>query len=199
MYYLYILKTKICLMSNNEICLFIFNNINIKGICFKLGIKRDFDDIQQIVYEIVLKYDNKKLNMMHGYGALLSFVYIIIRNQVSKNPNSEWKMLNCYEELKENFEMIDEGYDFNKEDRLQFIELEFKDVKRIKIEYMNEKEKTYMVNKILLKNKIKRNWTFDEMEEKLEVHRNTLYKCVKSAKTELLKKYENRSKGRFMD
>ena len=55
---------------------------------------------------------------------------------------------------------------------------------------MTEDEKQYFVKKLILKNKIKNNWTLTEMKNIMGISRNTLNDIVVSIKKELKQKYE---------
>lgn len=167
-------------MTNNQIVLYIYNNININGIVYKLNGK-DPDEISQIVYEVVLKYDNDKLNNIFNNGALLSFVYIICRNQISNLKRVK------FEELDND---IEEELEEESNNKLKFIEDEFKVVYQSTINKMTEDEKQYFVKKLILKNKIKNNWTLTEMKNIMGISRNTLNDIVVSIKKELKQKYE---------
>ncbi len=181
-------------MNNNELCIKVYETINIKGICYKLGINRNVEDIEQIVYEIILNLSVEKNNSIVENGALLSFVYMIVRNQITKNPKSEWLMLKNTDEITENLQIIEDEYDWLKEDKLQFIEREFSTKRRNKIEYLNQEEQEYEINKIIIKNKITKKWSLTEMKDRLQISRNTLNNCIQNGKKEVLKRYERRSK-----
>jgi hypothetical protein len=175
-------------MTNNQIVLYIYNNININGIVYKLNGK-DPDEISQIVYEVVLKYDNDKLNNIFNNGALLSFVYIICRNQISNLKRVK------FEELDND---IEEELEEESNNKLKFIEDEFKVVYQSTINKMTENEKQYFVKKLILKNKIYNNWTLTEMKNIMGISRNTLNDIVVSIKKELKEKYEkNKNNERY--
>jgi len=183
-------------MSNAEICLIVYNTINIKGICVKQGIKRDYNDIQQIVYEIILTYDNEKMNNVNNNGALLSFVWLIIRNQISKNRKSEWKMLNEHNELNNTdllkYDIRNElnEYDYYKESMLLFIEEEYRTKYYKTISRMSYGEQNYYIDKLLLKNKVLKRWTLDQMRDKFGVSRNTINNSIQNSKEELRKRFK---------
>ena len=178
-------------MTNNEIVLIIYNSINIPGICYKLGIRKDIDDIQQIIYDIILHYDNNKLNNIYKNGALLSFVYICIRNQITNNKKGEWYMLNSSEYIEWDIEIDDDDYDQEKENKLQFIEDEFKTIYFNTIDKMSYKEKNEYVQKLLFKNKILKKWTLNDMRDKFKMSRNVVNNIIQNCKKSIKTKYEN--------
>lgn len=182
-------------MTNQEICLYVYQNINIKGICFRIGIRRDVDDIEQIIYDIILHYPNKQINDVYQNGALLSFVWKCVFNQIDRNPKSEWLMLNEYLPLNEKYDIPQEDFNQEREDKLQFIEEEFKSIGSDEIKRMRYKEQQYYIGKELLKNKIKKGWTLDKMKVKFGVGRNSINNCLQSTKKELKEKYERRNLG----
>lgn len=167
-------------MTNSEIVLYVYKNINIKGIVYKLK-GTDPEEICQITYEILLNYNNDKLNNIYNNGALLSFVYIICRNQISNLKRVK------FEELTDD---IQDYYEQEINNKLKFIEDEFKVVYQSTINKMTEDEKQYFVKKLILKNKIKNNWTLTEMKNIMGISRNTLNDIVVSIKKELKQKYE---------
>lgn len=176
-------------MKNSEIVLKVYNEIKIKGICYKLGIYRDQNDIEQIVYDILLHYDNTKLNNIVDNGALLSFVYIVIRNQISNNPKSEWAILNHNETSQPDIpnEEIDEEYDR----KMTFIEEQFNVCDDSDIESMSDEQQLKFVKKLLLKNKIIRGWSYTEMHKRLNMSRNSINDICQSVKKELKNEYKN--------
>jgi hypothetical protein len=177
-------------MSNDEICLIIFNNINIKGICYKLRIHRDIDDIEQIVYDIVLHYDNLKLNDVYSNGALLSFVFRLIKNQRNIKDKTEWSMLQEYSRLPHNYEVEDEEFDSEKENKLNYIEKEFELKTPKEIVRMSLDEQDYYTDKLLLRYKIMKKWTLSKMSKDFGLSRNKINDCIQSVKKELRKRYD---------
>ena len=183
-------------MSNNEICLFVYHNYNIKGICYKLGVKRDINDLEQIVYDIILHYDNYKLNKIFYNGAMLSFIFRCTVNQLSVKDKTEWTMLDEYCDFNESMDVIENDYDMEKEDMLRFIDIEFRNISQSRLSKMSNEERKYYVEKLLLKNKVLRNWTLDDMKDKIGIGRNSINDLIQNAKKELKQNYEYRKNDR---
>lgn len=176
-------------MTNQEIVLIVYNTINIKGISYKLGYK-DFDEIEQTIYDIILHYNNKKLNDINNNGFLLTFIYITIRNQIIY-----LKRKNNFVELK--IELMDDDDENTKEDILKFIDDEFKYVSHQELIRMNFDDQTYYMKKLLFKNKILKKWTLDDMRDQFKISRNVINDTIQNTKKELRINYANRNKKEY--
>lgn len=176
-------------MTNNEVIMHIYKNINIKGICFKLG-ANDLDEIQQEVYERILRYDNGKLNSIFNNGAMLSFVYITTRNCIYE----ESRALKRVEEYVEN-EYMDEPYDDTIEDMYKFLDEEFKTVQAVTVNRMTYDEQVYFINKMMLKHKIYKKLTLDDIKDKFNISRNLANDCIQNAKKQLRDKYNKKTQS----
>lgn len=179
-------------MTNNEIVVFINTHYNIKGICFKLGIRRDTDDIEQILYERLLMYNNTELNRIYNVGALLSFVYITVRNISLYKGNNDWTSLQTnYDVITDEIDYEDFGeYDYEKERKLQFIDAEYKTTYMKEIMKMDYYHQLYYTYKLLLRYKINRKWSLNYISRKFQIPKKKVANLIKDIKQELRNNYE---------
>lgn len=72
-------------MTNNEIVIEVYKTYKVKQMVKKLitnsSIDGSCDDLEQIIYIVLLKMDNKKLNMLYKYNELKKWINQIIKNQ----------------------------------------------------------------------------------------------------------------------
>lgn len=170
-------------MNNKEITLIVFNTINIRGICIKLGIYQNISDIEQMIYEIILKYDNGKLNNIYNNGALLSFVYICVRNITLSNSKNEWKSLRPLGDDIEQYDILNEDNDKN--DMLDWLDKYFIDI-------LNKENKNDDIDKLILYFKYRKGWTLTDASKKLQLSRNMINNYIQQAKTQIKKDFNNK-------
>jgi len=180
-------------MTNQEICLIVYKKINIKGICIKLGMYQNTEDIQQIVYEILMNYDNKTLNEIYNNKALLSFVYKCVKNNKTQG---EWKSIYVKERkqhfLEETDEMTDEKEIYNS--KLDYLDYIYSYENIIK-SGMTEVEKSNLLNILFLKKKIIGGYTLSQMAKKYKVGRNYMNNCIQNGKRQIKEWYDNDQRG----
>ena len=166
-------------MTNQEVVLNVYNNINIKGICIKLGVYQNIDDIESMVYEIILKYDTDKLNNIIKNGALLSFVYICVRNISSSSSKNEWNMLKSHHnDVNDNIQV----YDNTDNDMVEWLEKYFLDI-------LQKQDKKDDIDKLILYYKYIKKWTLTETAKNLQLSRNMVNNYIQQAKSSIKKDF----------
>lgn len=122
-------ETKV-IMTNNEIILWVYNNINIDKFIEKVisssRLEDNDKDLKQYIYLTLLDYDNLKLNGLYENKVLPQFIMQIILNQ----RNYYKSYYNFYLKIKDQKLDIDipneEDYDFEFDKKLKFINKELK-------------------------------------------------------------------------
>jgi hypothetical protein len=185
------------MLTNNEICLLVFSDININGICQRIGAWRDKNDMAQIVYEAILTTPNEKMNDVVNHKALLSWVWMVVFNNLSY---SEWADLRFpdADRLEEDLDRASEDYDLEKEMKLTFIEKEFSHVRSIRettYNNLSKKGKERVDGVKMLRYKIVHKKTLDELRDQFGLSRCAVNNLVQTGKKEIRRKYENRNKG----
>ena len=134
-------------MTNNDICLFIYNNIDIRSLCYNMGINNFYnvDDLVQHIYEIILLYDLEKLKYLYNKKLLKPFIIRVILNNKYGEGSYLNKSLKLYDHIYYDTIVDDEPIDNG---ALNYIELElncyenyteFFQKKCLKLKYKNKK------------------------------------------------------------
>lgn len=118
-------------MTNNEIVIWIYNNIDIDRFIYKVirtsSLEHNDKDLKQYIYLTLLEYDNDKLNKLFETQCLPQFILQIIlnqRNYYKSYYNEYLKFKNT--ELDLNTPNPESEYNFLMDDKLIFINKELK-------------------------------------------------------------------------
>lgn len=181
-------------MTNNEICVIVYKTIKIKGICQRIGVYRDRDDMEQVVYEAILNTPNDKMNDVVEHKALLSWVWMVVFRNLTYSEWADLRFIDS-ERLDENMDVMDPEYESDREKKLQFLEKEFSHVRSIRdttYNNLSKKGKEKVDGIKMLRYKIVHKKTLDQLAEQYGMSRCKVNDLVQTGKKELLRKYGNR-------
>lgn len=159
------------------------------------------DDLQMYIYEILLTYDNIRLNQMYNDGKLRNFISQIIKRQRDGGTNSNTEYAN-YFHIKDTNEYFFEWHDI--EDKKEY------DITAdLIIRYIDKKAEmiegniytSYELKNILAFTILKKYFMSDLTQIKLAQHlnlsRSTITNLLKTAKDDILKFWN--TKGKYLD
>lgn len=179
-------------MTNNEIVIWISNNIDIDKFINKVistsQLEQNDKDLKQYIYLYLLEYDNNKLNNLYNNKVLPQFIMTIILNQRNyyKSYFNEYLKNNSYDlEYEVEDEIIE---DDDKENKLNFINKELKKYvgKRKNLTKQEEYEMLcYEIYRML----IKRNMSIKLLSENLDINYRTVSRLIKFARENIKKNY----------
>lgn len=178
-------------MTNNEILIYIYKNIDIKKFILKVinqSTIQNREDLTQYIYLYLLEYDNEKLNILYEKNILPQFIMKIILNQ--RNYYKSYYNEYC----KNNYNLEETDIDYEHKDtyldsveknrKLDFIDNELNcDNSNIN---KNDEYLRYKIYKIYLTKK----YTLKELSYKYNISYNTLFRLIKETKKIINLKYD---------
>lgn len=181
-------------MSNNEIVLWVYNNINIDKFINKVIINSYLEhndkDLKQYVYLTLLEYDNEKLNNLYNNKVIPQFVMQIILNQ----RNYYKSFYNTYLKNNDNeieFDVIDEEEEYDNEidNKIKFVNKELKKYVSNRKNLTKDEEYEMLCYEIY-RITLKRGMTIKKLSQNLQINYRTVLRLLKFAKDTIKNKYK---------
>ena len=196
-------------MTNNQILIKVFKEYKVAETIKKLIEQsvndKTYQDLEQYIYIALLEMNNEKLLKLYKNNELKNFIVGIIMNQRNQNRtyyNRKLKNITNYngnsfsyieydEELIEN---VDEKYNHELDDKIEFIEHELNSYK-LDHSGLTYDEMRAGVEYFFLKEYIKSGLSIRELAKKHLKNRSTVYTLINSGRKRIKEKYKKVNKS----
>lgn len=173
-------------MSNNDIVIWVYNNVDVdkfvKKVIDRTSLERNYDDLTQYVYLTLLEYDNEKLNRLYNEKVLKQFIMGIILNQRNYYKSYYNSHLRLYGKEIQESDLNDYGeYDFEREDKINFINNELKKYKGHR-NNLSKTEEDEMLRLQFYYIYLTRGITLKELSIRMDMNYRTILRLIRSAK-----------------